>query len=372
MLRERRVSVAIILLLTFGGATGQHRQVDFRFAPEYYFTAICLPDDWQKTLVSAQGALAYDFGPGPYAKPLTEISIGLKEQELRVNRQYLQDPRVPIVTTEWVGDGVTMQQHAFALIPQNPQLHTPDQINEKIQRLDGLNGCVGWASPSGKVDPAFRNVAWGNNRPIKYRVKVAPESKKRVAMGICESYKPRAGTRILELHVEGAPPLTVDPMESSEKNHPEVFLFDGEDANRDGLFAIEVHASPKSPDPNVFLNVFWFFPENAAVTTEQILQGEASSKAETYFDCGTEMEAAALSPRLDGTIISVSDQSMTPLITIRSKRKLVFDSTSGILKTNGLPYLLSRPRAISSVKTGDQLRRITKGNDICGNHCCPW
>lgn len=171
---------------------GQTRSADFRLAPEHYFTAICLPDDWQKTLVSEKGALAYNFGPGPYARPLTEISIGLKEKELRVNRQFLQDPRVPLVTTDWVSAGVTMQQHAFALIPEKLPLQTPTVINDKIQRIGGLNGCIGWAAPSGKVDPAFRNVAWGNNRPIKYRVKVTPGSKKRVAMGICESYKPRA------------------------------------------------------------------------------------------------------------------------------------------------------------------------------------
>ncbi|MGH7456512.1 MAG: hypothetical protein ACRENG_34510, partial [bacterium] len=288
------------MMLAVGSAAGQNRQVDFRFAPESYLTAICLPDDWQKTLVSEKGALAYDFGPGPYARPLTEVSVGLKGKELRVNRQYLQDPRVPIVVTESVGDGVTMQQHAFALIPEKLPLQTPTVIDDKIQRIGGLNGCIGWASPSGKIDPAFKNVAWGNNRPIKYRVKVRPGSKKRVAMGICESYKPRAGTRILELHVEGATPLTIDPMESGEKNHPYVFLFDGEDANRDGQLTIEVHASPKSPDPNVFLNAFWIFPENAAVSAEEILRGEISSKAETYFDCGTEMEVASLSPRIDG------------------------------------------------------------------------
>jgi len=358
----RQVSAAIILMLTAGSAAGQKRQVDFRFAPESYLTAICLPDDWQKTLVSEKGALAYDFGPGPYARPLTEISVGLKEKELRINRQYLQDSRVPIVATEWVGDGATMQQHAFALIPQNPQLQTPTWINDKVQRIGGLNGCIGWASPAGKIDPAFRNVAWGNNRPIKYRVKVTPGSKKRVAMGICESYKPRAGTRILELQIEGAPPLTADPMAAGEKNHPYVFLFDGEDANRDGQLAIEVHASPTSPDPNVFLNAFWIFPENAAVSAEEILRGEASSQAEIYFDCGTELETAVPSPRLDGIVVSVSDQSMTPLITIRAQRRFTFDSTSGILKTNGLPYLISRPQAISGVKTGEHwLLELPKG-----------
>lgn len=362
MIHARKVSVTIILILTAGSAASQNRQVDFRFAPERYLTAICLPDDWQKTLVSEKGALADDFGPGPYAKPLTEISVGLKEKEFRINRQYLQDPRVPIVTTEWVGDGVTIQQHAFALIPQDPQLQTPAQINEKVQRIDGLNGCIGWASPSGKIDPAFKNVAWGNNRPIKYRVKVRPGSKKRVAMGICESYKPRAGTRILELHVEGATPLTIDPMESGKKNHPYVILFDGEDANRDGQLAIEVHASSKSPDPNVFLNAFWIFPENAAVSAEEILRGEISSKTETYFDCGTEMEAAAPSPRIDGIVVAISAQSAIPIITVRSSRVFTFDSTAGMLRTNGLPYLLSRPQASSGMKKGDHwLLELPKG-----------
>jgi len=50
----------------------QNRVVDFKFAPANYLTAICLPDDWLKTLVWERGALAYDFGPGPYARPLTE------------------------------------------------------------------------------------------------------------------------------------------------------------------------------------------------------------------------------------------------------------------------------------------------------------
>ena len=329
----------------------QNRVIDFKFAPATHLTAICLPDDWQKTLVSEKGALAYDFGPGPYAKPLTEISLGVKEKELRVERQYLAAPRVPIVTTEFRNGGFTMQQQAFALIPDKLPLQTPSKINEKVRRLDGLNGCVDWAAPAGKVDPAFRNVAWGTNRPIRYRAQIAPGSKKRVAMGVCESYKPRAGTRILELRVEGAAPLTVDPMASGEKNHPEVFLIDGKDENNDGELAIEVHASTQSPDPNVLLNAFWIFPENANVTTAEVLRGEATARAEIYFDCGTELEAAAPFPRIDGMMATFADSAATPIIAIRSPRTFTFDSTTGILSHHGLPYLLSRPRAIRLTKT---------------------
>lgn len=325
---------------------GQNRAVDFKFSPANYLTAICFPEDWQKTLVSEKGALAYDFGPGPYAKPLTEITLGVKEQELRVERQYLAEPRFPLVTTEFRNGGFTMQQQAFALIPDKLPLQTPSRINEKVRRLDGLNGCVDWAAPAGKVDPAFRNVAWGTNRPIRYRAQITPGSKKRVAMGVCESYKPRAGTRILELRVEGAAPRTVDPMASGEKNHPEVFLIEGKDENNDGELAIEVHASVQSPDPNVLLNAFWVFPENTSVTTDEILSGEATARAEIYFDCGTELEAAAPFPRIDGMIATFADSVVTPIITIRSSRTFVFDSTTGILSQHNLPYLLSRPRAI--------------------------
>jgi hypothetical protein len=225
-----RIKFILFLILSFSTiAAGQKREVNFKFAPANYLTAICLPDDWQKTLLSEKGALAYDFGPGPYAKPLTEVSLSLKEKNLQTSRQYLLDARVPMVTTELSGDGIVIKQHAFALIPATLPLQTSNVINEKIQRINGLNGCIGWAAPAGNADPAFRNVAWGTNRPIKYRVQVAPGSKKRVALGICESYKPRAGTRLIELRVEGAAPLTVDPMESGDKNHPYVFLFDGRD-----------------------------------------------------------------------------------------------------------------------------------------------
>ena len=35
-------------------------------SPPYWQTAICLPDDWQKTLVGKDGAMLYDY-PGDFA-----------------------------------------------------------------------------------------------------------------------------------------------------------------------------------------------------------------------------------------------------------------------------------------------------------------
>lgn len=340
----------VSLLLLFGilcfdkQSHAQPQRVDFRYAPATHLTAICFPDDWLKTVVTEKGELAYDFGPGPYVKPLTTIRIGVLDQEVRVRRQYFENPRVPIAISEYAGEGVTIRQEAFALVPGEPSV-AAQRTSQRVQRLNGLNGAVGWAAPEGVVDPAFRNVAWGVNRPIQYRISVAPGSTKQVALGICESYKPRAVMRILELRVDGAPWQTVDPMALGNRNQPYIFLFEGKDENRDGQLTVEVHAAPTSPDPNVFLNAFWIFPEKSSIDADQLMRGELSSQAEIYYDCGLEYEIAAPTTRIDALQAIVSGDDVTPVITVQTSRALVFDSTQGMLLWNGRPYLLSRPRA---------------------------
>ena len=73
-----RLSLITLLSLSmWGSGFSQDRVVDFRYAPFGGFAAICFPDDWLKTVVMDDGSLGYDFGPGPYARPLTRISIGI-------------------------------------------------------------------------------------------------------------------------------------------------------------------------------------------------------------------------------------------------------------------------------------------------------
>ncbi len=337
--------VSIFLLNT--ALFGQQFIVDFRYSPANYLSALCFPDDWQKSLINAKGELAYDFGPGPYVKPFTTIGIGLKEKKPVLVRQYFENPRIPIAVLEWAGDGFTMRQEAFALMPDSRVAATPVSP-ARVKRLNGLNGTVGWAAPEGVADPAFRDVAWGVNRPIQYRVQVTPGSRKRVALGICEPYKPRAGMRILELRVEGAPFQTVDPMAEGRKNFAQVFLFEAHDENADGELAIEVHAALDSPDPNVFLNVFWIFPAEAAVSAEQVLRGELSAQAEVYYPCGRENETLAPATRIDALRATIAGNGVTPFIKIQSTRSFDFDKDTGVLTWNGRPYLFSSPRASSA------------------------
>ena len=331
----------------------QQRQVTFEFAPSSYLSTIGFPDDWQKTLVTETGALAYDFGPGPYARPLTEITVGVEGDSLRVIRQLLKDPLAPIISTYLEGREASIHLESFAVLPQQGAPPLPSRLTDRVSRVGGWNGAYGWATPRGTADPAFRNVAWGNNRAILYRVSVTKGSRKIVALGLCEPYKPRPGTRLLELRVEGAVPMTVDPLRDSLQNKPLVLLFAAEDANRDGELQIEVHPTAKSPDPNVFLNAFWVFPEGIVINPDEVLRGSLSESAEVYYDCGRDLELASPEPRLDGIIATMTGPFSHPYIAVRTRRELVFEAKTGRVLAGNLPYIIANPRIVSAEKTAD-------------------
>jgi len=350
----RQTFIFFYFLLNFAVALGQDQKVDFSLSPARYYSALCLPYDWIKTVVTTRGGLGYDFGPGgPYSVPLTEITFGVPDTLLPVRRQHFEQAAIPIAVTELGSRNLRMRQQAFAITPSQPYRPASDYDDGTVRRLHGLAGAVGWAAPIVEADPAFRNVAWGTIRPLQYRVRVAQGAKKQVALGICEGGKQK-GARLLELRVEGAAPRTIDPVEDDQKNLPYVFLFNGQDENNDGELAIAVHASPRSPDPNVYLNAFWIFSESTPVSAAAILRGALSSQAEVYFDCGREMEWQAPAPRLDALIADFSGDQVAPLIKLTTPRALAYDSTTGVLKTDGLPYLLSRPAPVAATRKDKQ------------------
>src|SRR5512141_1720487 len=62
---------------TLASESGDGFALDHRYAPTSWQTAICLPDDWQKTLVHKDGTLLYDYG-GKHAGFGTRISFRLE------------------------------------------------------------------------------------------------------------------------------------------------------------------------------------------------------------------------------------------------------------------------------------------------------
>lgn len=350
-------SLAICAPLIGRGADNGPVRPEFPYAPARHLNAIGLPDDWHKPLVTGDGSLAYDFGPGPYATPLTEIGFHLSAGSDTVAAQWYDDPRVPIACTHVKrgADGLTAE--AFTIIPSRLVPPAVPAAHGRIQRSGGLNGTRYWASPPEGTDPAFRAVAWGTNRPIRYRVQVPPGSSRLVALGLCEPYKGTRRARLESLEVEGAPARVVDPMPDGRRNSPSVHVFHGRDADRNGWLTIEVHAAPESPDPNIILNAFWIFPADAAVTAADVISGAARSSAEIVHECGSEWEAWAPVTRKD-LLVARTTGNGQPVLSIRSRRRLSFDAGTGVVLSGDAPFVITEPRAGRIVRTGDTLQLL--------------
>ena len=92
--------------------------VDFRYSPPEWQTAICLPDDPQKSLVDKSGELLYHYKGGPGREFGTRIAVEVVSIAVW-QTQTLYSPRVPIVQTHRAADGWQIVEEAFAVTDQN-------------------------------------------------------------------------------------------------------------------------------------------------------------------------------------------------------------------------------------------------------------
>lgn len=97
-------------------------KADFRYSPPWWQTAIGLPDDWQKTLVSKEGALLYDY-PGDFSGFGTNVAISLEARGETRPSQSMDDPRVPVVETVVTDAAGTelIRWSALAVVPGDGQ-----------------------------------------------------------------------------------------------------------------------------------------------------------------------------------------------------------------------------------------------------------
>jgi hypothetical protein len=258
-------------------------QVDFRYKPPQWQTSICLPDDWQKTLVGWDGALLYDY-PGPFAGFGTRIAAGLGS-ESRWVKQELLSPRVPIVRTFKAAGGLEITQEAFAVAPPLP-VRQESQPVLAIEKVGSFGAQVGWASPPPQADPAFRNIAVGLNQPVEYRFPARKGESYTVVFGLCEGWHTNAGKRILDLKLDGRTVRTVDMIAEKGRNVPALFPFTVPALNEDGWVDVAVAANPNATDKNTILNVLWVFREGQAPDLALLLGGQSPKPPLLHLDCG--------------------------------------------------------------------------------------
>lgn len=145
----------------------------------------------------------------------------------------------------------------------------------------------GWAKPTGKCDPAFRNIRAGmGGVPIQYRFKVPPRGAATVALGFCESHWDQSGQRPVSCRVEGADRQDADPVAKWGRHKPGVLVFKARDENGDGRLDVAVRPGPGAKDRNPILSAIWLFPAGVVPSPEKLVFGALSAKALRYVQVG--------------------------------------------------------------------------------------
>jgi len=339
--------------------------VDHRYAPVWWQTSICLPDDWQKTLVGKEGMLLYDY-PGKHSGFKTRIAVGYEPQPQWV-RQELVSARVPIVrTVKRLGD-LEIVEEAFAAAPllhADEVKRAPNGMRKAegpaVERVDTGGGLKGWAHPTIPCDPAFRDTAVGWNDQVHYRVRAEGSGQYTVVFGLCEGWHDKPKQRLLELRIEGRSVKTVDMIAEHGKNVPALFPFPARDENADGWIDLGVASAPGSPDRNAILNVLWVFQGEAPPLAE-LIAGRSSRLAPAHLNCGTEPPRMG-PPRHDVLLVrlrntGIGEVSITANVTVDSEFEVASDKprtvrigqgttlfTPSVFQTSGQSEGKSAPR----------------------------
>ncbi|MCP5522864.1 MAG: hypothetical protein H7A46_15100 [Verrucomicrobiales bacterium] len=278
--RRNRPPVGTLLLLagTFtclSSIAASPAAVDFRYAPPEWQTAICLPDDPQKSLVDRSGDLLYHYGQGGREFG-TRVGIEVVEGAVW-QKQELFSPRVPIVQTFRTAGELDILEEAFA-IPGSRQPEEPVPVSP-LRRVDSGGVNRNWAKPPAALDPSLRNIAVHMGGSIEYELTVPAGESRRVALALCEGWWSETGKRVQILRVEGAESRTVDTVADIGQNRAAAFWFDAKDANRDGRIDIHVEATPQASDKNTILNGLWVFAPDQEADSEALLAGKLNAIA---------------------------------------------------------------------------------------------
>ena len=323
------------------------RSVDFRYGIPTWQQPLGIPGDWHKPMANERGALLYDFGPGPYVQGLTVVEFGVEGAPLEyVSQTFADSPRIPIMRSQLRRNAAEIEVTTLALAPATSAIsegRTPE-----YERLDGISGVPHWAQPAAGVSPEFRNVAWGNNRPVAYRFRVPAGGAKRVMLGFCESYKKYLFQRTATMEVEGATTQVVDLALNAPHHAPQVFLLDARDENNDGWINLRVFA-PQGQDPNATLATVAVYAAGTKLSREELVAGSLAEKdrAELRIACGTEM--GRQQARTDLVHARYSGD-LAPVLVIRTKRPLT-TGPGGTITSDGRLFVATQPAFTALTRT---------------------
>lgn len=331
---------ALVLIATT--AFAEELKVDHRFKPATWNTAINLPDDWQKTLVSQTGAVLYDY-PGPFSKFKTAVTAGFANADAVVLSQRLLDARTPIVQTTSEANGVRIKQEAFAIV--DSPFKKIALAKTRLYRVGRDTADLEWAHPPAGVDPAFQHVAKGQNQPIRHVYEVEVGGARTIALGLIEAYWKVAGKRPQEIRVEGSKPQIIDTIAVAGFNRPFVAEYSGRDVNGDGRIEIEVRPVSTAPEKTTVLSAIWVF-DKGFPNGNLVAAGKLNTVAEAFISCGEDPNRYAFATRRDVLHVEYEGSNFTPALKIQTTRAVALNKQTGVVSFNGRPFMLSQPAPV--------------------------
>lgn len=304
-------------------------ELDYRFMPKEWLSSICLPDDWQKTLIDKSGRLLYDW-PYENGSFATKIEFGFVEGKSQWIGQNIDNPRIPIVNTERRLDDLEILSQTFAVTDQ--KVHKLNSIQSKfsengILSLSTHEYLSDFAKPSNKVDKEFRSVDIGRDTQLFYKYKT---SKANVVFGFCEGVWDKVGQRVFELHIDGIKQKTVDLVKEGGKNVPFVVPVEAIDTDGDGFIEIKIKMAQGAKDNTTILNALWIFDK--LPPKQDIIEGKANKFAKAILHSGAPITPNHTGPaRADLMLLTIRNTGKekvitTPTLNIETDHLVTYDS----------------------------------------------
>ena len=251
--------------------------LDFKYKPTDWQTAICLPDDWQKSLVGKNGAMLYDH----YSRSpdfATKMNISLSPGKEKWISQQLESSKIPVVSTVTKYNGLELTEQAFAVTDDadgkiKPLTETSGNIAPQLQVHDSRRFVKDFAKPTKKCDPNFKNSEFGDGNPLVYKFIGAGTGDYYFAFCFCEGDVSKPGERVQKIIIENEFRETVDTVNSpfeggarragdvTGKNIPFVKIIKAKDENGDGVIDVKLVDDENSRFKCTSISSLWVFDE---------------------------------------------------------------------------------------------------------------
>ena len=305
-------------------------------APLWWQTAINLPDDPFKTLVSKEGELLYDYN-GAYYKGVTHgfkstigVSLGNNVKWLE---QKLDNPVEPIVVTSQVAPGLSILQEAFASAV--PAARTTVKNSVSLIRFDKGRYDQNWNDTRKTNKPEWTGTAAINEEGsvhFQFAAEIQFDLPIKIAMGFYEN----TGDRELIIKLEGGKSHTINPFKDYGLKTACIYTFEAWDHNRDGKIDFNISSSGTNEFKQTYLNAFWYFQTGVKVEDSELLRNKNLSDAISFNNCATPPQEFSLI-RDDFILTKVrnttdKEKVITPKIIIKSMFDVDFDLSKGKIR----------------------------------------